>query len=62
MYGTGSLTITDDRDSIVHYESLKSNKVHAFTQASKGIPAKINLAFNRFSGTFNLSLARATMP
>ena len=60
--GTGSLTITDGRGSIVYYESLQSNKVHAFTQANKGIPVKINLAFNQFSGTFNLSLARATMP
>ena len=57
--GNGSVTILDSNGSNIHAESLQGNKVVAFTQTNHGIPKKVKLAFNRFSGTFNFALSRS---
>lgn len=60
MSGNGSLTIMDSNNLNVYAESLQSNKVVAFTQTNHGIPKKVKLVFNGFSGTFNFALAKST--
>jgi hypothetical protein len=56
--GNASLTILDSNNSIVYSDSLLSNKVVAFTQASKGIPKIIKLAFSSYTGTLIFALSR----
>jgi hypothetical protein len=56
--GNASLKILDSTSSIVYSDSLLSNKVLAFTQANKGIPKSIKLAFNNYTGTLVIALSR----
>ena len=58
--GSGSLTVEmNASSSYVFVESLQGNKVVAFTQTNHGIPKKVKLVFNGFSGTFNFALSRS---
>jgi hypothetical protein len=56
--GNASIKILDSTSSIVYSDSLLSNKVLAFTQANKGIPKSIKLAFNNYTGTLVFALSR----
>ena len=57
--GSGSLTMMDSNSSNIYVETLRGNKVVAFTQTNHGIPKKVKLVFNGFSGTFNFALSRS---
>jgi len=58
--GSGSLTIADSNYATVYADSILSNQVVAFTQSGKGIPKRISLAFNGYTGTITLALSRGS--
>jgi len=55
--GNASLKILDSTSSIVYSDSLLSNKGYGTTQATKGIPKQIKLAFNNYTGNVFLRLS-----
>ncbi len=56
--GSGSLTIADSGYATVYANPTLSNQVVVFTQSGKGIPKRISMAFNDYTGTISLALAR----
>jgi len=56
--GTGSMIIADSNYSPVYADSALSNQVVAFTQTGKGIPKRIVMVFNGYTGTITLALSR----
>ena len=56
--GSGSLTVADSNYSIVYADSSLNNQVTAFTQSGKGIPKRISIVFNDYTGTITFALAR----
>lgn len=58
--GDGVLTVLmEPQSSYVYSEQLKSNKVISFTQNGVGMPRKIQIEFNNFTGTLSFSLAKS---
>ena len=58
--GNGSLTVQmNASSSYMFVESLNSNKVIFLTDANHGIPEKVKLIFDHFTGTLNFSLAKS---
>ena len=58
--GSGSLIVADSNYSTVYADSVLSNQVVVFTQSGKGVPKRIVLAFNGYSGTISFTLARGS--
>jgi hypothetical protein len=57
--GNGTLIVQmNASSSYVFAESLNGNKVISFTNSNYGIPEKVKLAFDHFSGTVNFALAK----
>lgn len=56
----GSLTVQMNASSSYMFsESLNGNKVISFTHSNHGIPEKLKLVFDRFTGTVNFALAKS---
>jgi hypothetical protein len=55
--GIGSLEVKDTTGANIYEETLQGNKVITFTQTNHGIPFKIQIDFDRFTGTLNFALA-----
>ncbi len=58
--GSGSLIVADSNYATVYADSVLSNQVVAFTQSGKGIPKRISMAFNGYTGTVVFTLARGS--
>lgn len=59
--GNGSLTVQMNASSSYMFsESLNGNKVISFTHSNHGIPEKVKLVFDHFTGTLNFALAKSS--
>lgn len=56
--GNGILRVVDSTNSTVYADSLLQNKVAASTQTGKGIPRKIKMVFNNYTGILSFAMAR----
>jgi hypothetical protein len=58
--GIGSLRIKDSTGAIIYQDTLQGNTVLSFTQYDEGIPQKLEIDFDRFTGTLNFALAKTS--
>jgi hypothetical protein len=56
--GVGSIQLKDSTGTSIFEETLQGNKIIAFTQSDQGIPVRIQINFDSFTGTVVFSLAR----
>lgn len=59
--GIGTLEVKDSTGANIYEETLQGNKVISFTQADLGIPKRIKLEFDRYTGIVNFSLAKSSI-
>jgi hypothetical protein len=56
--GNGILRVADSTNSTVYADSSLQSKVAASTQTGKGIPRKIKVVFNNYTGIISFAMAR----